>query len=79
MPATAYVSVDGHRSNDLKPYLFVTRDYGQKWQSIAGNLPAFGFIQVVREDPRNRDLLFVGTEFGLYASTRRRQDRGSSS
>jgi photosystem II stability/assembly factor-like uncharacterized protein len=67
-PAAAYVSVDGHRSNDLKPYLFVTRDYGQTWQSIAGNLPAFGFIQVVREDPRNRDLLFVGTEFGLYAS-----------
>ena len=65
---TAYVSVDGHRSNDLKPYLFVTRDYGQKWESIGGNLPAFGFIQVVREDPRNRDLLYVGTEFGLYAS-----------
>ena len=40
--ATAYVSVDGHRSNDLKPYLFVTRDYGQTWQSIAGNLPQFG-------------------------------------
>ena len=37
--ATAYVSVDGHRSDDLKPYLFVTRDYGQSWQSIAGNLP----------------------------------------
>ena len=67
--ATAYVSVDGHRSNDLKPYLFVTRDYGQTWQSVAGNLPALGFIQVVREDPRNRDLLYVGTEFGLFAST----------
>ncbi len=65
---TAYVSVDGHRSDDLKPYLFVTRDYGQKWESISSNLPAFGFIQVVREDPRNRDLLYVGTEFGLYAS-----------
>jgi photosystem II stability/assembly factor-like uncharacterized protein len=68
-PATAYVSVDGHRSNDLKPYLFVTRDYGQSWQSIAGNLPGTGFIQVVREDPRNRELLYVGTEFGLFAST----------
>jgi photosystem II stability/assembly factor-like uncharacterized protein len=67
-PATAYVSVDGHRSDDLKPYLFVTRDYGQTWQNIAGNLPASGFIQVVREDPKNRNLLFVGTEFGLYAS-----------
>jgi hypothetical protein len=66
---TAYISVDGHRSNDLRPHLFVTRDYGQKWESISGNLPSPGFIQVVREDPRNKDLLYVGTEFGLYAST----------
>ena len=67
-PATAYVAVDGHRSNDLKPYLFVTRDYGATWQSITNNLPRYGNIQVVREDPRNRDLLYVGTEFGLYVS-----------
>ena len=65
---TAYVSVDGHRSDDLKPYLFVTRDYGKSWQSIANNLPA-GNIQVVREDPKNKDLLYVGSEFGLYIST----------
>jgi photosystem II stability/assembly factor-like uncharacterized protein len=67
-PAAAYVAVDGHRSDDLKPYLFVTRDYGKTWTSIAGNLPQFGNIQVVREDPKNKDLLYVGTEFGLYAS-----------
>jgi hypothetical protein len=66
---TAYVSVDGHRSNDLKPYLYVTRDYGKTWESIVNNLPNPGFIQVVREDPKNKNLLFVGTEFGLYAST----------
>lgn len=65
---TAYVSVDGHRSDDLKPYLFVTRDYGATWSSIVNNLPAWGNIQVVREDPRNKDLLYVGTEFGLYTS-----------
>nr|MDP9323536.1 hypothetical protein [Acidobacteriota bacterium] len=65
---TAYVSVDGHRSDDVKPYLFVTRDYGKTWQSIVNNLPAWGNIQVVREDPRNKDLLYVGTEFGLYIS-----------
>jgi hypothetical protein len=65
---TAYVAVDGHRNDDLKPYVFVTRDYGRTWQSIAANLPAFGNIQVVREDPKNKDLLFVGTEFGLYVS-----------
>jgi hypothetical protein len=67
-PATAYVSVDGHRSDDVKPYLFVTRDYGKTWQSIASNLPAWGNIQVVREDPKNKDLLYAGTEFGLYVS-----------
>jgi hypothetical protein len=62
------VSVDGHRDDDLKPYLFVTRDYGQTWTSIVGDLPDFGNIQVVREDPKNRNLLYVGTEFGLYVS-----------
>jgi photosystem II stability/assembly factor-like uncharacterized protein len=67
-PATAYVSVDGHRNDDLKPYLFITRDYGKTWQSIVGNLPQFGNIQVVREDAKNKDLLYVGTEFGLYLS-----------
>jgi photosystem II stability/assembly factor-like uncharacterized protein len=67
-PAIAYVAVDGHRNDDLKPYLFVTHDYGQTWTSIANNLPAFGNIQVVREDPKNKDLLYVGTEFGLFIS-----------
>jgi hypothetical protein len=65
---TAYVSVDGHRDDDLKPYLFVTRNYGQSWESITGDLPSFGHINVVREDPRNRNLLYVGTEYGLYVS-----------
>jgi photosystem II stability/assembly factor-like uncharacterized protein len=68
-PAIAYVAVDGHRSDDLRPYLFVTRDYGRSWRSLSSNLPPFGFVQVVREDPVHRDLLYVGTEFGLYIST----------
>jgi hypothetical protein len=67
-PAAAYVSVDGHRSDDLKPYVFVTHDYGATFQSITSNLPAFGNVQVVREDPKNKDLLYVGTEFGLFVS-----------
>ncbi len=64
----AYVAVDGHRSDDLKPYVFVTKDYGRTWKLITNGLPAYGNVQVVREDPKNRDLLYVGTEFGLYAS-----------
>ncbi|HXT14108.1 MAG TPA: hypothetical protein VN706_00670 [Gemmatimonadaceae bacterium] len=65
---TAYVSVDGHRSDDLRPYVFVTHDYGRTFQSIAGDLPSYGNVQVVREDPKNKDLLFAGTEFGLFVS-----------
>jgi hypothetical protein len=67
-PGTAYASVDGHRDDDLKPYVFVTRNYGQSFQSISGNLPQYGNVQVVREDPKNKDLLYVGTEFGLFVS-----------
>ena len=65
---TAYVSVDGHRSDDLHPYVFVTRDYGKTFTNITNDLPAYGNVQVIREDPKNKDLLFAGTEFGLYTS-----------
>jgi photosystem II stability/assembly factor-like uncharacterized protein len=64
---TAYVSVDAHRTNDHKPYVFVTKDYGKTWASIAANLPS-GHVSVVREDPKNRALLYVGNEYGLYVS-----------
>ena len=67
-PATTYVAVDGHRSDDLKPYVFVTHDFGRTFQNVASTLPARGNVQVVREDPKNRNLLFVGTEFGLFVS-----------
>ena len=66
--ATCYLSVDGHRLDDLKPYVFVTRDYGATWTSLVGNLPAKGTVNVIREDPKNKDLLYAGTEFGLYIS-----------
>lgn len=65
---TCYLAVDGHRSDDLKPYLFVTRDYGATWVSIVNNLPAWGTVNVVREDPKNKDLLYAGTENGLFIS-----------
>jgi len=67
-PGTAYLSVDGHRSELFAPYLFVTHDFGQTWTSIVADLPANGPVQVVRESPGNRDLLFAGTEFGLFMS-----------
>ncbi|MBO0861851.1 MAG: hypothetical protein J2P21_25845 [Chloracidobacterium sp.] len=66
--ATCYVAIDNHRNDDLKPYLFVTRDYGATWTSITNNLP-IGNVNVVREDLKNKNLLFVGTEFGIFVST----------
>lgn len=64
---TCYVAVDGHRSDDHKPYVFVTKDYGATWASVAGNLP-FGNVNVIREDLKNKNLLFAGTEYGLFVS-----------
>jgi photosystem II stability/assembly factor-like uncharacterized protein len=67
---TVYVSFDGHRSDDFKPYVFMSTDYGETWRSIAGNLPA-GSVYVIKEDPKNQDLLYVGTELGLFVSNNR--------
>ncbi len=67
-PGTAYASFTGYRNDDFRPFLYKTTDYGQTWTSIAGNLPAEP-INVVREDHRSPNLLYVGTEFGVYIST----------
>ena len=68
-----YVSLTGFREDDFATYLFVSEDFGGTWQSIAGNLPPES-INVVREDPHNENILYVGTDLGVYASL----DRGQS-
>jgi photosystem II stability/assembly factor-like uncharacterized protein len=74
-PGTAYVAFDGHRGDDFNIYLFKTTDYGDTWKSITNGIPKNqGTLHVVREHPRNRDLLFAGGEFGLYVSF----DRGEN-
>jgi photosystem II stability/assembly factor-like uncharacterized protein len=66
---TAYATFDGHRNGDFKVYVYVTNDFGENWKSIANNLPQnTGVVSVIREHPRNRNLLFVGTEFGIFVS-----------
>lgn len=65
---TAYLALSRHRHDDRAPYLFRTTDHGATWQPLRGNLPPGGPIHVVREDPRNPELLYVGTEFGLFLS-----------
>ena len=67
-PGTAYVALDPHRLDNWAPYLFKTTDYGKTWTNVTSDLPAKGNINAVREDLENSDLLFVGTEFGLYVT-----------
>jgi photosystem II stability/assembly factor-like uncharacterized protein len=64
----AYIALDGHRSDDDKPYLFVTDDYGATWKSITSNLPEFGSTRCLREDIVNANVLYCGTEFGAFVS-----------
>jgi photosystem II stability/assembly factor-like uncharacterized protein len=67
-PGTAYVAADRHQDDDFRPYVFKTSDFGQTWTAIASDLPAKGYVHVVREDPKNRSVLYVGTELGVFAS-----------
>ena len=74
---TFYVAFDNHRWNDFTPYLYMTQDGGKSFTSIAHNLPNTSpadYLHVIREDPHNRDLLFVGSSLAVYASL----DRGAT-
>jgi len=64
----AYAAVERHRLDDRAPYLYVTRDYGKSWTAITTGLSDPNFVLAVREDPKQRGLLFVGTEFGVQVS-----------
>jgi len=69
-PATAYVAVDRHSFGDMAPYVFRTRDFGKTWAPLIGSATpgVRGFAHVVKEDPRASNILYVGTEFGLFVS-----------
>ncbi|NNF18838.1 MAG: hypothetical protein HKN61_03605 [Flavobacteriaceae bacterium] len=62
---TAYAVFDGHTMNDMNPYAYKTTDYGQSWKSIITG-DVHGFARNIQEDYENPDLLFLGTEFGLF-------------
>jgi photosystem II stability/assembly factor-like uncharacterized protein len=63
---TAYISIDQHRLDDFAPYVFVTTDYGQTWRRISQGLT--GYVHVVKEDPKEPNLVYAGTELGFFAS-----------
>jgi hypothetical protein len=66
--ATAFAAGDGHMLGDETPHLFATHDYGSTWRSISGDLPRNVFVRVVRQDPKNPNLLYAGTQRGMFAS-----------
>jgi len=66
--ATAYIATTRYKFNDHSPGLYKTTDYGETWTKISDGLPANAFTRVIREDDVRRDLLFAGTELGLFIS-----------
>src|SRR5262245_12169462 len=69
---TAYVSIDQHRLDDFASYVFVTTDFGKTWRQVSNGLK--GYVHVVKEDPKEANLLYAGSELGIYASL----DRGAT-
>ena len=66
--ATAYIATTRYKFNDHRPGLYKTTDYGKHWTKIDNGIPANAFTRVVREDDVRRDLLFAGTELGVFIS-----------
>ncbi|MDE3252570.1 MAG: glycosyl hydrolase [Bacteroidota bacterium] len=66
--ATAYIATTRYKFNDHTPGLYKTTDYGKTWTNISQGIPKGAFTRVIREDDQRRDLLFAGTETGLYLS-----------
>ncbi len=67
-PATAYIATTRYKFNDHSPGLYKTTDYGKSWTNISKGIPQGAFTRVVREDEQRKDLLFSGTETGVYIS-----------
>ena len=67
-PGTAYATFDAHRDGNFEAYVARTTDFGRTWQSLAAGLPS-GSVNVLEEHPDNPDVLFIGTEHAVFAST----------
>ncbi|MDQ2918716.1 MAG: glycosyl hydrolase, partial [Verrucomicrobiota bacterium] len=65
---TAYVAVDRHKLDDIKPYIYRTSDAGKTWSAITNGIPEGAYVHAVREDPKRRGLLYAGTELGVFTS-----------
>lgn len=65
-PNTVYVALDNHKYGDFKPYLIKTTNLGKKWTSLADSIPDKHLVWRFVQDHVNKDLMFIGTEFGLF-------------
>ena len=65
---TVYASFNNHKSGDFKPYVLKSTDTGKTWTSVSSNLPERGSVYALAEDHVKKDLLFAGTEFGLFVT-----------
>ena len=70
---TVYITLSDRREDNIKPYLFRSTDYGKTWTALVTDLPASP-VNVVREDPKNANILYCGTDLGVYIS----KDKGKS-
>ncbi|QQS48094.1 MAG: hypothetical protein IPM66_05440 [Acidobacteriota bacterium] len=66
--AAVYATFDGHRLNDFGTWVYVSRDYGQNWKSIASSLPRGEVVRTITEDLKNPDVLYLGTESGIFVT-----------
>ncbi|MEO5675810.1 MAG: hypothetical protein ABIQ74_14300, partial [Chitinophagales bacterium] len=66
--ATCYIAATRYKSDDQKPYLFRTSDYGKTWKQITKGIPENAYTRCIREDPNKKGLLYAGTETGIYVS-----------
>ncbi len=67
-PAAAFVVVDDHRRNNWEPYVYMTTDFGRSWQRLADDRDIDGYVYCFTQDRIERNLMFIGSEFGLYVS-----------
>jgi photosystem II stability/assembly factor-like uncharacterized protein len=67
-PAVAYLAIDRHRLDDDEPYIYMTHDGGKEWMRIDAGIPRDSFVNVIREDPAAKGLLYAGTERGMFMS-----------
>ena len=65
---TVYAAIDRHRLDDIRPYIYRTKDGGKTWAAIASGIPVGAYVNVVREDPARAGLLYAGTETGVFVS-----------